>query len=594
MAGDELTTILGAELSPSALGNIDKFKGALTSVANSLKSLAVVATGFAVAAGAVITRAVDQAAALQTLSDKTGVSTTSLQEWSYAAEQAGVDAKAVSNDLVSLTKSMSSPIPGQFNVNLAMIGVSARDASGALKDSGQVLEDLGDKLAGMSTQRAMQWGQKVGISDDTVVLLRQGSEGIAKLRAEAHELGAIIPQDTIKRAAEFKAQIQSLQAVMWSLTSQIAIATTPALSRVVETFKTWIAENRRWIALHTESFMTGLVSAFERVWAAVRKVLEIFRPLTDFFAKASEGISRTDMYTHLLTGALTGLLLIFAPILAKLAALGAAVVVVSTVIEDFFGYLSDEDSATGYILDKLAEKFPGIARMFRVLKEGAIALFRGAIGPGRELLLAVGDAFSRVFSAVMGFFDAVSGRAAGFFGSFGERFPVIVDAVSALGSAIKSILGGALEGVVAALEVLYAAATKVFGWLFDALEAGMSGINKALGWLGFGGDAKGGGAASGTGQATPSISEDATRYGGTQPVTPSPALMRAGQELIKPTSTLTPGGLAGGAPMINDNRTTIQHINTTDPVQAGNIAAQRAGGSYTQLTTPGLYAPVVS
>lgn len=590
MAGDELVTILGAELAPATLANIGKFKAGIASVASSLKTLALVATGMATAAGLMINRAVDQAAALQNLSDKTGVSTTSLQEWSYAAGQVGVDAKAVEGDLVSLTKSMSSPIPGQFNVNLAMLGVSARDASGALKDSGQVLEDLGDKLAGMSTQRAMQWGSKVGISDDTVLLLRQGSEGIAKLRAEAHELGAIIPEDSIKRAAEFKTQINSLRAVLGSLTSQIAIATLPALSRVVETFKAWVTENRRWIALHTASFMAGLVTAFERVWGAIRKVFEVFSPLVSWFDRATEGISRTDMYTHLLTGALTGLLIILSPIIAKLAAIGAAALAVSAAIEDVFGYFNGEDSATGYILDKIAEKFPGIARWFGLLKDAAVALFEGAIGPGRDALIALGEAFGFVLGSAMSFLDSVYGRMADFFEGFTSRFPALTEAIGALGSLIKSALGGALDFVVAALDVLFDAATKVFGWLFSALEKGLGGINRALEWMGFGaGDRE---AAKG-GESTRPIAADATRYGDAPAATPSPALVRAGQDIIRPTTTLTPGGMGGGAPIITDNRTTIQHINTTDPVQAGTIAAQRAGGSYTQLNTPGLMAPVV-
>ena len=584
MAGDELVTILGVELSPAAMANIRKFKTGIDSVMSQMKTLGLVATGMVAAAGIVINRAVDEASAMQVLSDKTGVSTTALQEWSYAAGQVGVDAKSVQNDLVSMTKSMSSPIPGQFNVNLAMIGVSARNTNGSLKDSSQILEDLGGKLASMDAQKAMQWGSKIGISDDTVLLLRQGKEGLAKLRAEAHELGAIIPSDAIKRAAEFKTQINSLQAVLKSLTSQIAIATLPALSRVVEMFKGWIAENRKWIMLHTESFMTGLVSAFERVWGAVKKVLEIFQPLVDWFKKSTEGISRTEMYTHLLTGAMTGLLIIFAPILAKLALLGAAVVFVSGVIEDFFGYLNGEDSAIGYIFEKMAEKFPGIAKLFSSLKKLAVDLFEGALGPGKAILETLGKAFTEIFTSWMGVLDGVANRAADFIDGFADKFPAIVDAVSSLAGVIKTVLGGAFDALIGTIKLFHELAREVFGWLFDALEKGASGLNSVLEWAGFGGK-KGD-------KPTPPKPEgyDDTKYGSVPTSTPSPALMRASHDVTRPATTLAPGG---AGPMITDNRTVVQHINTTDPVQAGNIAAQRAGGSYTQLTNPGLNAPVV-
>ena len=48
--------------------------------------------------------AVNGAADLQTLSDTTGVSTTKLQEWAYAANAMGVSASAVQSDLAKMEK----------------------------------------------------------------------------------------------------------------------------------------------------------------------------------------------------------------------------------------------------------------------------------------------------------------------------------------------------------------------------------------------------------------------------------------------------------------------------------------------------------
>ena len=352
----------------------------------------------------------------------------------------------------------------------------------------------------------------------------------------------------------------------------------------MEIFKGWIAENRKWIMLHTESFMTGLVSAFERVWGAVKKVLGIFQPLVDWFKKSTEGISRTEMYTHLLTGAMTGLLVILSPILAKLALLGAAVVFVSAVVEDFFGYINGEDSAIGYIFEKMAEKFPGLAKLFSSLKKLAIDLFEGALGPGKEVLQALGRAFTEVFTSWMSVLDQLASRAADFIDGFADKFPAIVDAVSALAGAIKTVLGGAFDALISIIKTFHEIASKVFGWLFDALEKGASGLNSVLEWAGFGGK-------KGDKAAPPKPQEyDDTKYGSVPASEPSPAIVRASHNVTRPMTTLAPGG---AGPMITDNRTVVQHINTTDPVQAGNIAAQRAGGSYTQLTNPGLNAPVV-
>lgn len=480
-ATDELVTILGVELSPGATAALKKFEAGMESVVGKLKRFAVMATAFGVGAGLFIKGAMDEAGALQTLSDKTGLSTDTLQEWSYAAKQAGVDANAVQGDLINLNKTMSSPIPGQFNMGLAMIGVSARKASGELKTSDEVLQDVGDRLAGMSRQRAIQWGSKIGLSDDTVVLLRQGGDALEKVRKEAHDLGAIIPSEAIKRSEEFRVALGKVQATLRSVSTQLAIAMMPALQHVLELFQGWLQRSREWIRLKTESFMLALVSALERFNGALQKLKDKFKPVIDAFDALTEGMDGTEVMIHLLTGGLALLATAFAPVLASMAVVAAKMIALSLIAEDLFAYFSGEEgTATGWFLDAFAEKFPGVIALFHTLKDAAKDLFENTLAKGKALVGPIAEAFTGAWGGIASLIDSVAGRLADFFGTFSERYPAVAKLLEKLAGLITDVLGGAITGVIDNVKSLSGIAEKVFGALMGLLEKTLGFINDIL------------------------------------------------------------------------------------------------------------------
>lgn len=578
---DELVTILGIKLAADAIANIGKFKAGLDTVVSKLNQLAVITTGAAVAAGLFIKGVSDEANELQKLSATSGLSTDSLQEWAYAAEQVGVNAKSVQNDLVSLNKTMSSPIPGQFNVNMAMLGVSVRNANGELKSSEEVLQSVGDRLSTMSHQQQLQWASKIGISDETVVLLRQGSEGIAKLREEAHTLGAIIPSKSLQVAAEFRKSIEKMRASLRSLSSQIAIAAMPALQRVVELFTAWTVANREWIQVHTESFMIALVSAFEKVWSVVRRLLDQFDPLIELFSDLTGGMTTTEHMTGLLQGALTGLLVVFAPFLAKLALLAAGFYAISTAVEDVMYWINGDESFIGAWVEYLLSQFPGIAAGLETIKNLFSGLFDVVMSAGPAVIERVVSAFTSLFKTVLSNVDEASGKIAEFVNGFTERFPAIVDAVKALADVLGTVLGAALDGIVAALKFLSDLATDVFGSLLNLLGKALDGINAGLSWLGFGGDDE---------EENKPV-EDASKYapvpssGGAGVSSVAPALSSRAGTSVKNSSSST---------NYSDNKTVNVNIATNDPAQAGQAVLKAMGENSYAVLTPGQYAPTVS
>ena len=231
---DELVTVLSTVLGDGSEKAVDTYKkgldGVVATVKEATKRFAMAATGLT----AFVAGAVNSAASIQKVSETTGVSTDALQEWAYAAKSVGVSASAVESDLAKMQKQ-------------AMW-------------TGRSLESWADTFKGMSIPQANMWGDAIGISPDTVRLLREGREGIAALRKEAHSVGAVISPEDLKRAAQLKTSVMSLTTQLRAFGTTIAIGTLPMIDKLVTSFKEWLNVNKEWVASNITKFLENLGS----------------------------------------------------------------------------------------------------------------------------------------------------------------------------------------------------------------------------------------------------------------------------------------------------------------------------------------------
>lgn len=400
MIVEELVTLLGVELSPDAKEKLQAFDKGLDAVVSRVKQASVVLSAAAGGMALYFSKAVDGAADLQTLSDTTGVSTTKLQEWAYAANAMGVSASAVQSDLAKMEKQA--------------------------RWTGRTLESYAAQFKGMDAATANIWGDAYGLSPETVLLLRQGADGIAKLKAEAHDVGAIIPPETVKRASDFKAQVTQITTMIRGMATTIALAALPQAERLVATFKGWITENREWIRLGIGKIIEGMGTAFERVWKAGKRLLDWIKdalgPVGDFFKELGKGAD----WSKLLTGALTLLLAAFAPLIAKIALISAGFALASAVVEDFFGFLEGKDSVIGRIIGAVKEWFADLGEKFPALR----ALIE-------DIARFVGGILKRNLDSVKDVIELISKL----FDGFWEKVQSGIEKVVSLGNELAKLLG---------------------------------------------------------------------------------------------------------------------------------------------------------
>lgn len=361
---DELVTILGLEEDGQNAGVARKFTGLLDGIQKKALALAAAVTATAGAIGYFVRDAVAQADEIQKLSESTGIAAETFQEWGYAAVKMGADARSVQNDIAALNKSMSSPIPGQFNMNLAMLGVHGKNAA-------EVLEQLSDKFQGMTAQRASQWGSLIGISDDTVRLLREGRATINDLRSEAHTMGVVISDEDIARASEFSRTLKALGYTFNSLRQQIFIGAVPALDRFVGKVRDFLALNMGRIKDWFADFINGFTAALEQVWKDLEPIRNAFASVTRVISDFLDTGDAAETWGHLLVGAFEGALILLTPLLAKLALVSAAFSTFSLIVEDLFAYFtgSKKITLTEMLVEDFQRRFPTLTRIFENLKD---------------------------------------------------------------------------------------------------------------------------------------------------------------------------------------------------------------------------------
>lgn len=430
---DELVTLLSFKTSPGSEKAIKSIKDGIDTLKSEVTKWAAAATAAGAATSAFLLSASNKAIELQKLSQSTNLSTDSLQQWQYAAEAVGASSAAVTSDLESLLKTMSSPIPGELNMELMMLGVSVHNASGQLRGADEVLKDVGDKLNKMSSARAVQWAERVGISNDTLMLLKQGRQGLSELFEEAQLVGAIIPADAIERGAELSKSIKTLKTVFQALGNSIALSFAPNLKKVVDNFKQFLINNAEFVRQGLGITIDGVSRGFGRFWDILVKIKDGFIALLQPMQPFLKNMDAVKVVAGLVTGALAGFLALMAPAIIQFAAVGAAIAGVSLVIEDFITWLQGGESVIGDIVNAFSnwmDKFPEL----------------------KEDLKSVGQVFADVFNAIPGLIDKCIDK-------IEDMFPVINKILSSLGKVVDFVY----EGAKTAGETLTEGALKAFG-----------------------------------------------------------------------------------------------------------------------------------
>jgi len=300
------------------------------------KNLSTKVTAPIVAAGGAIlalgVKAGQTADRLLDLRDITGLSTDSIQEWQYVANQAGVESEVMTNAVEGLVRKIpqleqeSKLVTEQLN----KLGISFGDLKTMSPDEQidtlmNLLADMEDPLD-RNAVGAQLFG---GAWKDLAPILGMGADGIAAVRQEARDLGIILDEDSIEKANEFRQQLDKLKASVSAIAFSIGADLGPILKNelgpiindvIIPAFKS-MAEK---IGLLVKWF-ANLSPGMQKVILAVTGLAAAIGPLLVVIGAIASGISAVIGVAGTLAGALPALGTVFAALTGPIGIVVAAI-----------------------------------------------------------------------------------------------------------------------------------------------------------------------------------------------------------------------------------------------------------------------------
>lgn len=292
----------GLQRLSGSIGNVrDKLQGMmqqgqaglerLGALAGRLSLLFGAAGGGAFALG---TEAATAAAEAGKFASMVGLSTGNWQEYAGAANLAGAEADELASLMLTLQERAVNAARGEKGdiEMLKLMGISAKNARGELKNADTLLLELADRVKKM--REAGEMGKAAGIMNQLggeegarlLDLLKNGREGLLAMRKEARELGLVLSDETLESALEYGSAINRAKATFRGMGLTLGTAFLPPLTKLLDKFQAWLQVQRDIMSAGFEEWVNGL--NLNEVWASVEGFFEGLKRLASLLQRVAD------------------------------------------------------------------------------------------------------------------------------------------------------------------------------------------------------------------------------------------------------------------------------------------------------------------
>lgn len=240
---------------------------------------AVATTAAAVVAG--VAKIADQMEGLYFASLRTKATVENIQALGFAASQMGSSAEAARGSLESLARFMRNS-PGAEGL-LHSIGVQTRDANGALRDTTEIMGDLGARFAQMPYYLSNAYAQALGIDEKTLMAMREGMGQFSNEYKEMLAKAGMDSQEAAKSSHEFMNEVRSLGAAFVILGQKVAATLTGKLAGDLRRFRDGVVDNFGRVAGIVEKVARGVLVVADVVSTLALRGMQAIGAVVDWF-----------------------------------------------------------------------------------------------------------------------------------------------------------------------------------------------------------------------------------------------------------------------------------------------------------------------
>lgn len=227
-------------------GKLKGFESVLGGVGAAIKTTVGVALGLVAAVAAIggavagmVFSVAGASADLVDLSTKTGISVEQLQEMAYIGDQVGTSLDTITGAQARLIRSMNSGRDGTGEQADAFkaLGIDVEDATGNLRDTQDVFADVIDRLGEIKNpaeRDALAMSLFGKSAQELNPLIAAGSDELARLADEAHNVGAVMAEEDVAAFEAFDDTLASLQAGLKGTVGTLLTAFLPGFQSVFD------------------------------------------------------------------------------------------------------------------------------------------------------------------------------------------------------------------------------------------------------------------------------------------------------------------------------------------------------------------------
>ncbi len=221
---------------------------------------------------------------IKQLSAVTGEAADEIYKLGKVAEVNGSSSQAAQASIEGLSRVIGEAAVGigRGAKSFEQYGLSAKKANGDIKTSSEMLGEISDKMKKMGEQEQIAMLAKLGIDGSMIQVLRLGNDELREQIELADKLTLGVGNaENAETAAAFKDNMTQLTQVFTAMGEYLSLRIAPAISRIIERFTKWFAENNDLIKAilngfgRVFSFLFELAGAIDNVvsntigWRAV-------------------------------------------------------------------------------------------------------------------------------------------------------------------------------------------------------------------------------------------------------------------------------------------------------------------------------------
>ena len=194
----------------------------------------------AVGIGVFTTSFAAESEALRETAREARVTSSELQALQHAGAQSGVGADRVTQSVTALGQKLrdaNNHLPGSGGTvhMLRRLGITARDASGQIRPTVDILDDVAVAMEHVSSpRRRIRIAEALGLDRRMLDILHTGEGGIRALREEMQALGGGVTPEATEAARRFTQQQERMRVALTSVRSSIFAQLAPSLEGLMQ------------------------------------------------------------------------------------------------------------------------------------------------------------------------------------------------------------------------------------------------------------------------------------------------------------------------------------------------------------------------